>query len=38
MDTHLNAEWQTRLTGFGWLLAAVLTPPGSLQLGCTNGI
>ena len=24
MDTHLNAEWQARLIGFGWLLAAVL--------------
>jgi small-conductance mechanosensitive channel len=24
MDAHLNAEWQARLTGFGWLLAAVL--------------
>jgi len=24
MDAHLNAEWQARLIGFGWLLAAVL--------------
>ncbi len=24
MDAHLNAEWQARLTGFGWSLAAVL--------------
>jgi len=24
MDPHTNAEWQAWLTGFGWLLAAVL--------------